>query len=65
MRILVVPITLVALATACGGGDERRALPEGAEPVELDPADFTTEIDDPYWRCGREAGGSTARAASV
>jgi hypothetical protein len=24
-------------------------LPWGDEPVELDPADFTTEIDNPYW----------------
>jgi hypothetical protein len=25
------------------------ALPQGSEPVKLDPADFTTEIDNPYW----------------
>jgi hypothetical protein len=25
------------------------ALPHGAEPVNLDPADFTTKIDNPYW----------------
>ena len=24
-------------------------LPQGSEQVELDPADFTTEIDNPYW----------------
>jgi hypothetical protein len=24
-------------------------LPQGSEPVELDPADFTSEIDNPYW----------------
>ena len=24
-------------------------LPVGDEPVELDPAEFTTEIDNPYW----------------
>lgn len=24
-------------------------LPEGSEPVDLDPADFTTQIDNPYW----------------
>ncbi len=24
-------------------------LPQGDEPVELDPADFTTDIDHPYW----------------
>ncbi len=24
-------------------------LPQGDEPVEMDPADFTTDIDHPYW----------------
>jgi hypothetical protein len=24
-------------------------LPSGSEPVSLDPAEFTTEIDNPYW----------------
>ncbi len=24
-------------------------LPHGAEPVDLDPADFSTHIDNPYW----------------
>ncbi len=24
-------------------------LPQGSEPVELDPAEFTTEIDNEYW----------------
>ncbi len=28
---------------------EAAALPQGSEPVILDPADFTTEIDNPYW----------------
>jgi hypothetical protein len=26
-----------------------RDLPQGAEPVELDPKSFTTRIDNPYW----------------
>ena len=44
---------------ACGGGPESAAsptataeaspLPQGSEPVTLDPADFTTTIDNPYW----------------
>ncbi len=40
---------------ACGGGEPRAAadpgggLPQNAEHVELDPAEFTTEIDNPYW----------------
>ena len=42
-------------APACGGdndnaaGDDAAALPQGSEPVELDPARFTTDIDNPYW----------------
>jgi hypothetical protein len=46
---------LGALAVAACGGEangspERSAsLPQGSEPVQLDPADFTTAIDNPYW----------------
>jgi hypothetical protein len=50
--LLLVPF----LAAGCGGsgsdGGYRTAadaLPQGAEPVELDPADFSVEIDNPYW----------------
>jgi hypothetical protein len=43
---------LAAFATAalagCGGSGDS-ALPVGSEPVELDPADFTIEIDNRYW----------------
>lgn len=46
MRLLL--LVLVALAAGCGA-DERPALPQGSDRVELDPADFTTEIDNPYW----------------
>ena len=50
--------------TACGGGGESNGnaavpaaskssqssgLPQGSEPVNLNPADFTTKIDNPYW----------------
>lgn len=37
---------------ANGGGDESAMgadLPRGSEPVDLNPADFTVEIDNPYW----------------
>jgi hypothetical protein len=27
----------------------RSGLPQGSEPVKLDPAEFTTKIDNPYW----------------
>ena len=45
---VAVAVTTAALLTSCGGSD-RASLPQGADPVELDPADFTTEIDNPYW----------------
>lgn len=28
---------------------ESVGLPQGAQPVELDPAGFSTDIDNPYW----------------
>jgi hypothetical protein len=33
--------------------DVRSALPQGSDPVDLDPADFTTQIDNPYWPISR------------
>jgi hypothetical protein len=46
-----------ALAIAACGGDDgdgdsgggESKLPTGSEPANLDPAEFTTEIDNPYW----------------
>jgi len=35
---------------AAGAGQSGTGgLPQGSEPVNLDPADFTTRIDNPYW----------------
>ncbi len=54
-------IAVAATAAGCGeGGDQSStgaaessgsgtALPQGSEQVELDPAEFTTEIDNPWW----------------
>jgi hypothetical protein len=39
-------------ATEQGNGDQasgNEGLPQGAEPVTLDPADFTTDIDNPFF----------------
>jgi hypothetical protein len=46
---------VVVLLTACGGDDNGKAtagageLPQGSEPVELDPASFTADVDNRYW----------------
>lgn len=43
-------LLLIAFAAACGtGGGSEPPLPTGSEPVELDPADFSSTIDHPYW----------------
>jgi hypothetical protein len=37
-------------ASAANASDTAASgLPQGSEPVNLDPADFTTTIDNPYW----------------
>jgi len=38
---------LAVLAAGCGGSSASE-LPQGDEAVELDPADFTSEIDNPW-----------------
>jgi hypothetical protein len=47
---------LLALLSACGGDETGSVapaagdgLPQGSEPVELDPASFTADIDNRYW----------------
>jgi len=60
--ISVVAAIAAALAVAaCGDSKEttskpdarpeppNQGLPQGSEPSRLDPADFTTDIDNPYW----------------
>jgi hypothetical protein len=48
-------VTIGVAVAACGsdenggGGDSSSGLPQGSETVELNPADFSTEIDNPYW----------------
>ena len=49
-RAVALLAAALLLAGGCGGGgDEGQALPQGDEPAELDPADFVTGIDNPYW----------------
>jgi hypothetical protein len=55
-RTRAAALAVAVLLAGCGGsagerpGDAAGAdLPQRAEPVELDPAAFTVEIDNPYW----------------
>jgi hypothetical protein len=48
-RALALLAAALLLAGGCGGDSGEPALPQGAEPVELDPADFVAGIDNPYW----------------
>lgn len=53
LSILLAALVAGALATACGSANETNGsasgLPQGPETVALDPADFTVDIDNPYW----------------
>jgi hypothetical protein len=56
--VAILPLLLASmLLVSCGGngsdGSDESApgatLPQGSEPVDLNPADFSVEIDNPYW----------------
>ena len=53
-HITAAAAALALLAGGCGdedgdGGEAGAGLPQGSERVELDPARFTTRIDNPWW----------------
>jgi hypothetical protein len=52
IAIATAALTAALMAGTAQGGPDSSAgqrLPRGSEPVNLDPADFTTRIDNPYW----------------
>jgi hypothetical protein len=44
----IVLLALAFLAAGCGA-DDKAALPQGGDPVEIDPSRFSAEVDHPYW----------------
>ena len=46
--VLAAVVALSGVAVAANP-DKPTRLPQGGETVSLDPADFTTNIDNPYW----------------
>jgi hypothetical protein len=52
VAMFAVGVAGAVALTACGSTSTVSAtsgLPQGSEPVNLDPAEFTIEIDNPYW----------------
>ena len=48
MKLRPLLLVLVVAAAGCGA-DEQPALPQGSDPIELDPADFSSQIDHPFF----------------
>jgi hypothetical protein len=44
-----VPTPSPTVAATSATPEPANPLPTGSQPVQLDPAEFTTEIDHPYW----------------
>jgi hypothetical protein len=42
-------LVLLVVVAAAGCGSEWQSLPHGAEPANLEAADFVERIDNPYW----------------
>jgi hypothetical protein len=64
VTLALLIVFVFGIAAGCGGDESQPAspespgtassppastLPKGSEPFELDPSEFTTEIDNPYW----------------
>ena len=41
-------VVLLVLVAGCGD-DAEESLPQGSDPVEIDPSQFSVEIDHPFW----------------
>ena len=69
MRRMVMRLCSAAMLARDGGGAGQRprapvpalTLPQGSDPLTLDPAGFVGRIDNPTGRWRRAPGGATAR----
>jgi hypothetical protein len=48
MARLAVVVALLVFVAGCGDDDEE-TLPQASDPVEIDPSQFSAEIDHPFW----------------
>ena len=48
MNLRPLFLVLAVLAAGCGG-NEKPALPQGSDPFKLDPAEFSSQIDNPFF----------------
>ena len=57
-QTIAITVALAILAFGCdstgganadAGSSRQKGLPQGSEPVKLAPADFSVNIDNPYW----------------
>jgi len=46
--VAALALSLLVLG-ACGGSSSGDGLPQGSEPVDLDPSDFVSSVDNPYF----------------
>jgi len=47
--VLAAALAIVACGGDDGASDGGQSLPQDGDQVDLDPADFTTQIDNPWW----------------
>src|SRR5690349_23734474 len=46
---VVAIAALLSVLAGCGSSGKTNTFPQSSEPSNLKPADFTTNIDNPYW----------------
>jgi hypothetical protein len=49
LALLLAALSIAACSEKANSGGDGGNLPQGSEPVDLNPVDFITEIDNPHW----------------